>query len=80
MWGPQILDAADIAKGPIARVHLTHHVPHGLHGSYSETYFGPSSAGDAEEPDLAAVSEGQLRNNAQVCFKMSLLLCVSALL
>ena len=37
----QVLDAADIAKGPLARIWLKHHVPHGLHGCFSSTYYGP---------------------------------------
>ena len=37
----QILDASNFTKGPLARLWLTHHVPHGLHGCYSERYFGP---------------------------------------
>src|SRR5579875_3489360 len=69
----QVLDAADLAKGPVARIPLRHHVPHGLHGYYSEAYFGPSSI-NAEEapreepaPPPAAGSPGQqLHNNAQV--------------
>ena len=74
-WLPnQVLDAADLAKGPVARIPLRHHVPHGLHGYYSEAYFGPGST-DAEEtsreepaaPPPAAGSPGQqLHNNAQV--------------
>lgn len=31
-----VLDAADVAAGPIARVQLDHHVPHGLHGDWTE--------------------------------------------
>lgn len=30
-----ILDAVDISKGPVARLHLKHHVPYGLHGSFA---------------------------------------------
>lgn len=36
-----ILDAADFSRGPLARVWLTHMVPHGLHGAFTETYYGP---------------------------------------
>ncbi|KAK9837122.1 hypothetical protein WJX81_004609 [Elliptochloris bilobata] len=36
-----VLDAADFSKGPVARLWLKHHVPHGLHGFYSEQYYGP---------------------------------------
>lgn len=37
----QVLDAANFTKGPLARIHLSHHIPHGLHGMYSEKYYGP---------------------------------------
>ncbi|HLO52019.1 MAG TPA: carotenoid oxygenase family protein [Kamptonema sp.] len=30
-----ILDALDITKGPVSRLHLKHHVPYGLHGSFA---------------------------------------------
>ncbi len=30
-----ILDAKDLNQGPIARLHLKHHVPYGLHGSFT---------------------------------------------
>jgi all-trans-8'-apo-beta-carotenal 15,15'-oxygenase len=36
-----ILDARDIAHGPIARLRLRHHVPFGLHGSFTPQRFGP---------------------------------------
>jgi all-trans-8'-apo-beta-carotenal 15,15'-oxygenase len=36
-----ILDGRDIEKGPIARLRLKHHVPYGLHGSFTPEYFGP---------------------------------------
>jgi all-trans-8'-apo-beta-carotenal 15,15'-oxygenase len=36
-----ILDAQQIATGPIARLKLRHHVPYGLHGSFVGDYFGP---------------------------------------
>jgi len=39
-----ILDAQDLAKGPIARLNLQHHVPYGLHGSFVSEYFGPTAA------------------------------------
>lgn len=39
----QVLDAADFSKGPVATLWLKHHVPHGLHGFYSEGYFGPQA-------------------------------------
>ena len=39
-----ILAAQDIAAGPIARLQLKHHVPYGLHGSFTPNYFGPEFA------------------------------------
>jgi all-trans-8'-apo-beta-carotenal 15,15'-oxygenase len=36
-----ILDARDIAKGPLARLHLKQHIPHGFHGNFADEYFGP---------------------------------------
>ncbi|HEY9749218.1 MAG TPA: carotenoid oxygenase family protein [Allocoleopsis sp.] len=35
-----ILDARDLNQGPVARLHLKHHVPYGLHGSFTPEYFG----------------------------------------
>jgi carotenoid cleavage dioxygenase-like enzyme len=43
IWLLQVLDAADFNKGPLAKLWLKHHVPHGLHGFFSPTYYGPSS-------------------------------------
>ncbi len=34
-----ILDAADLSKGAIATLHLTHHIPYGLHGSWTDELF-----------------------------------------
>lgn len=36
-----IVNGQNISAGPIARLKLHHHVPYGLHGSFTETYFGP---------------------------------------
>lgn len=36
-----ISDARNIEQGPIARLKLKHHVPYGLHGSFTTKYFGP---------------------------------------
>ncbi len=30
-----ILDAAQVSAGPVARLHLKHHIPYGLHGSFT---------------------------------------------
>ncbi|KAL3155783.1 hypothetical protein ABBQ32_012798 [Trebouxia sp. C0010 RCD-2024] len=38
-----ILDAADFSKGPVAKIWLKNHVPHGLHGFFSPKYYGPSA-------------------------------------
>ncbi|QIR39314.1 carotenoid oxygenase family protein [Tolypothrix sp. PCC 7910] len=34
-----ILDARDLHKGAIARLHLKHHIPYGLHGSFTPEVF-----------------------------------------
>ncbi len=34
-----ILDAANISQGPIARLHLKHHIPYGLHGTFTPKVF-----------------------------------------
>ncbi|OLP20252.1 Apocarotenoid-15,15'-oxygenase [Leptolyngbya sp. 'hensonii'] len=36
-----ILDGRDLELGPIARLRLKHHIPYGLHGSFTPQYFGP---------------------------------------
>ena len=33
----QVMDARDFNKGPLTRMHLGQHVPHGLHGLPFET-------------------------------------------
>ncbi|MFK8182934.1 MAG: carotenoid oxygenase family protein [Phormidesmis sp.] len=38
-----IFDAQDISTGPIAKLNLKHHVPYGLHGSFTPTYFDPAA-------------------------------------
>ena len=38
-----ILDARDLNQGPIARLHLLHHVPYGLHGNFTPELFAPNS-------------------------------------
>lgn len=35
-----ILDASNLNQGPVARLHLKHHVPYGLHGSFTPNFFG----------------------------------------
>ncbi|MBD2447069.1 carotenoid oxygenase family protein [Nostoc sp. FACHB-152] len=37
-----ILDASDLEKGAIARLHLKHHIPYGLHGSFTSNVFLPN--------------------------------------
>jgi Lignostilbene-alpha,beta-dioxygenase and related enzymes len=34
-----ILDASNLNQGPIARLYLKHHVPYGLHGSFTPQCF-----------------------------------------
>ncbi len=34
-----ILDAQDLTQKPLARLHLLHHIPYGLHGSWTEQCF-----------------------------------------
>ncbi|MEM9152258.1 MAG: carotenoid oxygenase family protein, partial [Cyanobacteria bacterium P01_F01_bin.3] len=38
-----IFDAKDISLGPIATLKLKHHIPYGLHGSFTSEYFGPDA-------------------------------------
>lgn len=38
-----ILDAQKIEAGPIACLKLKHHIPYGLHGTFTQTYFGPEA-------------------------------------
>jgi all-trans-8'-apo-beta-carotenal 15,15'-oxygenase len=37
-----ILDAADLNKGAVATLWLTHHIPYGLHGSWTDSVFTDS--------------------------------------
>jgi all-trans-8'-apo-beta-carotenal 15,15'-oxygenase len=37
-----ILDAQDLQRQPVARLHLQHHIPYGLHGSFTPHYFEPA--------------------------------------
>jgi all-trans-8'-apo-beta-carotenal 15,15'-oxygenase len=37
-----ILDARDLLKGAIARLHLKHHIPYGLHGNFTSEVFVPN--------------------------------------
>ncbi|QLE59090.1 carotenoid oxygenase family protein [Nostoc sp. TCL26-01] len=36
-----ILDASDLSKDAIARLHLKHHIPYGLHGNFTSQIFAP---------------------------------------
>ncbi|MGD1849625.1 MAG: carotenoid oxygenase family protein [Cyanophyceae cyanobacterium] len=38
-----ILDARDLTAGPVATLKLKHHVPYGLHGSFTNTVYGEQS-------------------------------------
>ena len=42
-----ILDARHVSKGPVATIHLDHHLPFGLHGSWSSKYWGPTAGAAA---------------------------------
>lgn len=37
-----ILDAANVETGPVCRLWFTHHLAHGLHGSWTPKYFEPA--------------------------------------
>jgi all-trans-8'-apo-beta-carotenal 15,15'-oxygenase len=37
-----ILDARDLHRGAIARLHLQQHIPYGLHGSFTSESFTPN--------------------------------------
>lgn len=50
-----ILDAQAISKGPVATIHLPHHLPAGLHGSWEPHYMGP-------DPSDKTVPRWQLTN------------------
>ena len=50
----QVMDAKDFSKGPLARIHLSHHVPHGLHGFYSDTFYGPQPPTNGASAERAA--------------------------
>ena len=50
----QVMDAKDFSKGPLARIHLSHHVPHGLHGFYSNTFYGPQAPSNRASAGAAA--------------------------
>ena len=38
-----IFDAQKISDGPVAKLNLKHHVPYGLHGSFTPAYFGEAA-------------------------------------
>lgn len=41
-----ILDARDLNRAPVAKLHLKHHVPYGLHGSFTPHCFDPLRSQD----------------------------------
>eukprot|EP00879_Flechtneria_rotunda_P000885 GHRR01001012.1.p1 GENE.GHRR01001012.1~~GHRR01001012.1.p1 ORF type:complete len:699 (+),score=220.59 GHRR01001012.1:1081-3177(+) len=55
--GLLIFDAADVAKGPVARVWLPHHLPSGLHGSWCDTCFAPDGDEISGESSWAPVNK-----------------------
>lgn len=40
-----ILDTRNLRQGPVAQLHLKHHIPYGLHGSWTSMHFVPDSNG-----------------------------------
>jgi len=34
-----ILDSRNFNQGPVARLHLKHHIPYGLHGNFTNQVF-----------------------------------------
>ncbi len=36
-----ILDAQNLLRGPLAQLHLRHHIPYGLHGTFTPSCFAP---------------------------------------
>ena len=39
-----VLDARDLEKGPVAVLQFAKPVPSGLHGCWTDTYYGPEAA------------------------------------
>jgi carotenoid cleavage dioxygenase-like enzyme len=52
-----ILDAADVAAGPVAVLGLRDALPHGLHSCWTDEYYGPS------DEDQEAGQKKELRGN-----------------
>ncbi|AFY35354.1 carotenoid oxygenase family protein [Calothrix sp. PCC 7507] len=48
-----ILDASDLQKGAIAKLHLKHHIPYGLHGSFTSGVFAATGADQVAEGNEA---------------------------
>eukprot|EP00775_Hariotina_reticulata_P008099 gene8099-8292_t len=46
--GLVIFDAANFGDGPVARIWLPHHLPSGLHGSFSSECFAPDSSSETQ--------------------------------
>ena len=42
-----IFNAQDITPGPVATLKLKHHIPYGLHGSFTPAFFGPDRSVEA---------------------------------
>jgi all-trans-8'-apo-beta-carotenal 15,15'-oxygenase len=40
-----ILDAGNLSQGPVTRLHLNHHIPYGLHGTFTPEVFISDNAG-----------------------------------
>ena len=55
-----ILDARSLAAGPVATIKLPHMLPFGLHGSWSDSYLGPTP-GASFSPIEHDIRQGVLR-------------------
>lgn len=52
-----ILDGQDVTAGPVAKVYLPHHIPFGIHGTFTPTYLPPSE-GAAKEHRVYSIADG----------------------
>jgi hypothetical protein len=53
-----VFDARDIAQGPVARVKLGHHVPLGLHGSFTPELLLPRDSAYMASPQRSDIRQG----------------------
>jgi all-trans-8'-apo-beta-carotenal 15,15'-oxygenase len=45
-----VLDGARLADGPVARIRLAHHIPHGLHGSFAPGFHASKVVSPKKQP------------------------------